>query len=388
MKVHEYQAKSILADFGVPVPRGKLASNPKEVFSAAQELGSPVIIKAQVHAGGRGKAGGIQLAYTPAEAEAAATKMFGKKLSTYQTAGSAITIRRVLVEQAVQIDKELYLSVVLDRSCSKPVIMSSTEGGVEIEEVAARTPHKIYKEWADPLVGLMSFQARRMAMNLDTDKNVVKQLGGVISSAFKAFMVSDASLVEINPLVITKDGKVIAVDAKMGFDDSALYRHETIAQMRDSAEEDPLEEQARTAGLSFVRLDGSIGCVVNGAGLAMATMDMVKHFGGEPANFLDIGGSSSPDKVLTAMRILLSDPKVGAVLFNIFGGITRCDDVAEGMVRALNELDEKPPIIVRLTGTNEDEGRRILESNGISVGSSMEDAVKHAVSVVKGGEES
>ena len=223
-------------------------------------------------------------------------------------------------------------------------------------------------------------------MNLDTDKNVVKQLGAVISRTFKAFTSSDASLVEINPLVITKDGNVIAVDAKMGFDDSALYRHEPIAEMRDAAEEDPLEEEARSAGLSFVRLDGTIGCVVNGAGLAMATMDMVKHFGGEPANFLDIGGSSSPDKVRAAMRILLSDPKVGAVLFNIFGGITRCDDVAQGMVLALNELDERPPVIVRLTGTNEDEGRRILESNGISVGSSMEDAVKHAVNVVKGGE--
>ncbi len=385
MKVHEYQAKSILAEFGVPIPRGKVASNPEEVYRVAQELGGKVIIKAQVHAGGRGKAGGIQLAATAADAEAKAGKMLGSQLRTFQTGGDSIIIRQVLVEEAVDIENELYVSAVIDRSCSRLVIMGSTEGGVEIEEVAAHSPEKIYKEWADPQIGLAAFQARRLAMKLHDDKAIYRQLAVVIRGVYAGFVARDASLVEINPLVVTRDGKVLAVDAKMNFDDSALFRQPTVSGMRDAGEEDPLEEEARAAGLSFVGLDGDIGCVVNGAGLAMATMDMVKHFGGKPANFLDIGGSSSPEKVLTAMRILLSDQKVKSVLFNIFGGITRCDDVARGMVQALAELKKKPPVVVRLTGTNEDEGKRILRDVGLEVGASMEEAVRRAVAMAAGG---
>ncbi|MBN1423506.1 ADP-forming succinate--CoA ligase subunit beta [Candidatus Fermentibacteria bacterium] len=379
MKVHEFQAKAILAKAGVPIPRGRVVGNPEDAYQAARELGGPVVIKAQVHAGGRGKAGGIQIASNPEEAEAKAGKMLGSYLTTHQTGGQGVLVKRALVEEVVPIAHELYLGAVLDRSLSRVVIMGSTEGGVEIEEVAARSPEKIFKEWADPFVGLADFQARRLAMRFSSDRQVVRQLSAVISNVYGAFMSTDASLVEINPLVVTEDGRVIALDAKMNFDDSALYRRQEIAQMRDPAEENDLEEEARALGLSFVSLDGDIGCVVNGAGLAMATMDMVKYFGGSPANFLDIGGSSSPEKVLAAMRILLADPRVKAVLFNIFGGITRCDDVAKGMVQALREIGTPLPVVVRLTGTNEDEGRRILQEVGLEVGSSMEEAVQKAV---------
>ncbi len=381
MKVHEYQAKSILGKYGVPIPRARLAGTPDEACRAAHELGGKVVIKAQVHAGGRGKGGGIQIAATPKEAEEKAEKMLGNLLVTFQTGGKGIPVRQVLVEEAVDIERELYLGAVLDRSCSRIVMIGSTEGGVEIEEVAAKSPERIFKEWGDPFVGLLPFQARRLAMRLENEKAVIKQLSSVIRNVYTAYVETDASLVEINPLVITGAGQVLALDAKMNFDDSALFRHGDVAEMRDLAEEDELEEEARVHDLSFVRLDGDIGCVVNGAGLAMATMDMVKHYGGEPANFLDIGGSSSPEKVLTAMKILLSDAKVRVVLFNIFGGITRCDDVARGMVQALNETDATLPVVVRLTGTNEEEGKKILEEVGLEVGSSMEEAVRKAVSL-------
>ncbi len=379
MKVHEYQAKGLLARAGVAIPRGHVVGNPEDAYQAARDLGGPVVIKAQVHAGGRGKAGGIQLAQTPEEAEANAGKLLGSSLTTYQTAGRGVLVKKVLIEEAVPIATELYLGVVLDRAASRVVVMASTEGGVEIEEVAARSPERIFKEWADPFLGLGEYQCRRLAMRLSSDRQVRPQLARIVAGAYGAFMANDASLVEINPLVVTQDGRVMALDAKMSFDDSALYRHPDIAQMRDPSEEDPLEEGARIHGLSFVRLEGDIGCVVNGAGLAMATMDLVKYFGGSPANFLDIGGSSSPEKVLAAMRVLLADPRVKTVLFNIFGGITRCDDVAKGMVQALGEIGTTVPVVVRLTGTNEEEGRRILEEVGLEVGSSMEEAVKKAV---------
>ncbi|MCU0610485.1 MAG: ADP-forming succinate--CoA ligase subunit beta [Candidatus Eisenbacteria bacterium] len=379
MKVHEYQAKGILARSGVPIPKGRVVGNPEDAYHAARELGGRVVIKAQVHAGGRGKAGGIQLAQTPEEAEAKAGRMLGSSLVTYQTGGRGVVVKRVLVEEVVPLLRELYLGAVLDRALSRVVVMASTEGGVEIEETATRSPEKIFKEWADPFIGLADFQTRRLAMRLSSDRAIIRQLAGVISGVYAAFLANDASMVEINPLVITDDGRVMALDAKMSFDDSALYRRADVAQMRDPAEEDSLEEEARTQGLSFVRLDGNIGCVVNGAGLAMATMDIVKYFGGSPANFLDIGGSSSPEKVLAAMRVLLADPRVKTVLFNIFGGITRCDDVATGMVQALREIGTPLPVVVRLTGTNEEEGRRILQEVGLEVGSSMEEAVKKAV---------
>lgn len=388
MKVHEYQAKSLLAKARTPIPRGRVVGNPDDAYQAARELGGRVVIKAQVHAGGRGKAGGIQLADNPEEAEAKAGKMLGSYLATYQTGGQGVLVKQVLIEEAVPIARELYLGAVLDRSMSRVVVMASTEGGVEIEEVAARSPEKIFKEWADPFIGLVDFQTRRLAMRLSSDRQTVKQLASVIAGAYSAFVANDASLVEINPLVVTQDGRVMALDAKMNFDDSALFRHPEIAQMRDPAEEDTLEEEARAQGLSFVRLDGDIGCVVNGAGLAMATMDIVKYFGGSPANFLDIGGSSSPEKVLAAMRVLLADRRVKTVLFNIFGGITRCDDVAKGMVQALREIGTDLPVVVRLTGTNEDEGRRILQEVGLEVGSSMEEAVRKAVAkAAEGGEQ-
>jgi succinyl-CoA synthetase beta subunit len=381
MKVHEFQAKHILEEFGIPIPKGRLARNADEAFEAAKELGGRVVIKAQVHAGGRGKGGGIKIADSPEDARSKTDTMLGTPLITHQTAGAGIPVRQVLVEEAVDIQRELYLGVVLDRACSRTVVMASTEGGVEIEEVARRTPEKIFKEWADPFLGIQPFQARRLAMQLTHEKSIVKQLAQIILKVHAAFQNEDASLVEINPLVVTGSDTVVALDAKMNFDDSGLFRHPQVVQMRDPDEEDRMESEAREHGLSFVRLDGSIGCVVNGAGLAMATMDMVKHYGAEPANFLDIGGSSSPEKVLNAMRILLSDERVRAVLFNIFGGITRCDDVAKGMVQALNEIGTSLPIVVRLTGTNEEEGRRILQDVGLEVGSSMDEAVKKAVSL-------
>lgn len=385
MKIHEYQAKEILRRVKVPVPRGRVVDTPEDAYQAARELGGPVVIKAQVLAGGRGKAGGIQLAQTPEEAEAKASKLLGSYLVTAQTAGKGVLVKRVLIEEAVRLSRELYVGVVLDRGASKVVVMGSTEGGVEIEEVAARSPDKIFKEWADPFLGLGDFQARRLAWKLCREGPAARDLAGVISGAYRAFVAHDASLVEINPLGICEDGRVLALDAKMSFDESALYRHPEIGQWRDPSEEDPLEAEAKAHGLSFVRLDGDIGCVVNGAGLAMATMDLVKHFGGNPANFLDIGGSSSPEKVLAAMRVILADPKVKVVLFNIFGGITRCDDVAHGMVRALGETASKVPVVVRLTGTNEDEARCILQGVGLEVGSSMEEAVRKAVAKAREG---
>lgn len=379
MKIHEYQAKEVLRRHGVRVPRGEVAATPEDAERIARELGGKVVVKAQVLAGGRGKGGGIKLASTAMEARSAAECILGMNLVTAQTGSAGVKVRKVLVEEAVDIARELYLGIVVDRSRSRPVVMASTEGGMEIEDVAARSPEKILKEWPDPLLGLRPYQARSLAFRLGVRPEVRGSLTKFMLGLADVFAKNDCSLAEINPLVVTSSGETIALDAKMNIDDSALPFHPKFESMRDLQEENPFELKARDGGLSYVKLDGNIGCVVNGAGLAMATMDLVKHYGGEPANFLDIGGSSSPEKVTRAMEIILADPNVRAILFNIFGGITRCDDVANGLVQALEAMEVEVPVVVRLTGTNEDEAHRILRDVGLKVGTSMDEAVKKAV---------
>ncbi len=379
MKIHEYQAKEILRRHGVRVPRGEIAATPEEAERVARELGGKVAVKAQVLAGGRGKGGGIKLASTAMEARSAAQCILGMNLVTAQTGGTGVMVRKVLVEEAVDIARELYLGIVVDRARARPVIMASTEGGMEIEEVAAKSPEKIHKEWADPLLGLRSYQARSLAFRLGVRPEVRKNLVKFVVGLADVFQRNDCSLAEINPLVVTSAGETLALDAKMNIDDSALPFHPKFESMRDLQEENPFEMKAREGGLSYVKLDGNIGCVVNGAGLAMATMDLVKHHGGEPANFLDIGGSSNPEKVMRAMEIILADPNVRAILFKIFGGITRCDDVANGLVQALEAMEVEVPVVVRLTGTNEEAAHRILRDVGLKVGTSMDEAVRKAV---------
>ncbi len=379
MKIHEYQAKEVLRRHGVRVPRGEVAATPEDAERIARELGGKVVVKAQVLAGGRGKGGGIKLAATAIEARSAAQCILGMNLVTAQTGGASVKVRKVLVEEAVDIARELYLGIVVDRSCARPVVMASTEGGMEIEEVAARSPEKILKEWADPLLGLRPYQARSLTFRLGVRPEVRGNLTKFMLGLADVFLKNDCSLAEINPLVVTSSGETIALDAKMSIDESALPFHPKFESMRDLQEENPFELKARESGLSYVKLDGNIGCVVNGAGLAMATMDLVKHYGGEPANFLDIGGSSSPEKVTRAMEIILADPNVRAILFNIFGGITRCDDVANGLVQALEAMEVEVPVVVRLTGTNEEAAHRILRDVGLKVGTSMDEAVKKAV---------
>ena len=377
MKIHEYQAKEFFEAAGIPVPPGRVVTTPDDAKKAAEEIGKPVVVKAQVLVGGRGKAGGVKLAKNPAEAQEKATEILGMDIK-------GETVQKVLVTQAVDIDREIYVGIILDRRSQKPLIMSSSEGGVEIEVVAKEKPEAIHRVSVDPFYGLLSFQARGIGQKLDGDFKVARQIGAIIEKLYKVYIDTDASLAEINPLIVTPEGEVKAIDAKINIDDSALYRQKRVSEMRDLSAEDPGESRAREAGLSFVRLSGDVGCIVNGAGLAMATMDLVKTYGGEPANFLDIGGSSNPGKVVSAMNIILADQNVRAVLFNIFGGITRCDDVARGLLAAFEELKLEVPVVVRLTGTNEAEAREILRDlKTLHTADTMDDAVKKAIELAR-----
>jgi succinyl-CoA synthetase beta subunit len=365
MKVHEYQAKEILARYGVAVPRSRVITAAGDAAAIARKLGGKVVVKAQVHAGGRGKAGGVKLAKSADEAVAAAQAIIGMRLISKQTGPEGRIVGKVLVEEALDIARELYLGIVLDRAVGLPVMMASKFGGMEIEEVAAEHPEAILKEHFDPLAGLQPYQARKLGFGLGLAGDTFKEFVRLVTALARAYVDADASLAEINPLMITGAGKVMALDAKMSFDDNALARHPEIAAMRDLAEEDPYEVEASKFDLNYIKLDGTIGCMVNGAGLAMATMDIIKHHGGTPANFLDVGGSASEERVANAFRILLSDPSVKAVLINIFGGIVRCDMIAAGVVAAARELHVEVPIVVRLEGTNVEEGRRILAESGL-----------------------
>ncbi len=388
MKIHEYQAKEILRRYGVETPRGEVTDEPAAARRICEELGGRCVVKAQIHAGGRGKGGGVKLADSPAEAEEAASRILGMQLVTHQTGPEGQHVRKVYVEEASEIARELYLSVTLDRGRGMPVIMASTEGGMDIETVAAETPEKILKEWVHPHLGILSFQTRRLVAGLGLAGDAGKAAGRLVASLVRCYLASDASLVEINPLVVTGDGRVMALDAKMTFDDNALYRHPDVAEMRDLSEENPMEVEAGKHGLNYIKLDGNIGCMVNGAGLAMATMDIIKLHGGAPANFLDVGGSASQEAVASAFRLLVSDPSVEAVLINIFGGIARTDRIARGVVAGIAEVgDVTLPVVVRLEGTNVDEGRRILREADFEfvVADGMADAAKKVVGAAKGG---
>jgi len=384
MKVHEYQGKEVLARHGVPVPRGIVITDTAAARAAAEELGGKVVVKAQIHAGGRGKGGGVKLAADPDEAVKYAEEILGMRLVTKQTGPEGKLVRTVLIEEALPIDRELYLGIVLDRSEGFPVMMASRFGGMEIEEVAAENPEAILKAHFDPDVGLHPYLSRKLAFGLGLEGDAFKMGVKFMHALAQAYAESDASLLEINPLVTTTDGRVIALDAKMNVDDSAMYRHKDIAEMRDIHEEEPLEVEASKYDLNYIKLDGNIGCMVNGAGLAMATMDIIKHCGGEPANFLDVGGDASQERVAAAFRILLSDPSVQGVLVNIFGGIVRCDMVARGVVAAAEEVELAIPLVVRLEGTNVEEGRRVLAESGLDliVGEGMADAADKVVAAV------
>ena len=384
MKIHEYQGKEVLAEHGVPVPRGIVITEPEAARAAAEELGGRVVVKAQIHAGGRGKGGGVKLADNPDEAVTFAGEILGMTLVTKQTGPEGKLVRTVLIEEALPIDRELYLGVVLDRSEGFPVMMASRFGGMAIEEVAEENPDAILKAHFDPDVGLHPYLARKLAFGLGLEGDAFKQGIKFMHALANAYCETDASLLEINPLVTTTDGRVIALDAKMNIDDSAMYRHPLIAEMRDIHEEDPLEVEASEFDLNYIKLDGNIGCMVNGAGLAMATMDIIHHYGGEPANFLDVGGDASQERVAVAFRILLSDPSVKAVLVNIFGGIVRCDMVARGVVAAAEEVKLNVPLVVRLEGTNVEEGRQVLADSGLDliVGKGMADAAEKVVEAV------
>jgi succinyl-CoA synthetase beta subunit len=367
MKIHEYQAKAILARYGVPVPRGEVAFSAHEVNEIARRLGSPVVVvKAQIHAGGRGKAGGVKVVKSADAAEAVAKDLLGRTLVTYQTGPDGQKVSRLLLEEGLDIDRELYLSIVVDRSTQKPVVMISAEGGVDIEEVAAKTPEKIHKAFVEPGIGLAPFQAQQLAFAVGLTGDLVKKATKMMLSLYQAFVATDASLLEINPLITTKGGDLLALDAKMNFDDNALYRHPDIRDLRDLSEEDPLEVEASKYSLNYIRLDGNIGCMVNGAGLAMATMDIIKLSGGMPANFLDVGGGANAEQIRNAFKILMSDANVKAVLINIFGGILRCDVLAAGVIAAVQELHVPVPIVIRMKGTNVDEGKRMLAESGLN----------------------
>lgn len=385
MKIHEYQAKQILNKFGVRIPQGEVTDSPEQAKKIAGKIGPKVVIKAQIHAGGRGKGGGVKLADNPAEAEKIADEIIGMKLVTHQTGPEGKLVKRVLVEEALDIDKELYLGIVIDRALEAPVVMASSEGGVEIEKVASETPELIFKEYINPAIGFLGFQARRLAFELGLKENTFNQAVKFFQALYNAFSSSDASLAEINPLLITKQGDVIALDAKMNFDDNALKRHPDILEMRDLDEEEPIEVEASKYNLNYIKLDGNVGCMVNGAGLAMATMDIIMHTGGMPANFLDVGGGVSEEAVKNAFRLLVSDKDVKAALINIFGGIVRCDLVANGIVNAAKELDIKIPMVVRLEGTNVEKGKKILEESGLSfkAASSMKEAAELVVPLAK-----
>jgi succinyl-CoA synthetase beta subunit len=386
MNIHEYQAKEILKRYGVPVPVGRVASTLEEVKAAAAELGGRCVVKAQIHAGGRGKAGGVKLAKSPEDAVEKASEILGKNLVTHQTGPEGRQVRRVLVEQGVNIERELYLGMVLDRTQSRVTTICSSEGGVEIEEVAAKHPEKILKEAIDPAVGLQPFQCRRLAFALGVPQEFVGKMVAMIQALYRAFDDCDCSIAEINPLILTKEGQVMALDAKMTFDSNALFRHKDILALRDLNEEDPREIEASKYELSYISLDGNIGCMVNGAGLAMATMDIIKLCGGEPANFLDVGGGATKERVAQAFKIILSDARVRGVLINIFGGIMRCDVLAQGVVDAARELSIKVPLVVRMQGTNVELGRKILSDSGLPIISAetMAEAAEKIVQAVKG----
>ena len=375
MKVHEYQAKELFARYGIPVPPGTVVTSAAEAETAAARVGKPVVVKAQVLVGGRGMAGGVKIAQTPAEAREKASHILGMDIKGEK-------VQKVLVTEAVDIAREIYVAVVMDRRAQKPLIMASAEGGVEIEVTAKENPSAIQRVWVDPLYGVHAFVARRLSMALAGDAELAKPMADIIQKLYTLYDDVDASLAEINPLVVTPDRRVLALDAKLNFDDNALYRHADFEAMRDLDAEDEGEVRARAEGLSFVRLSGNVGCVVNGAGLAMATMDLVKFYGGQPANFLDIGGSSRPEKVVSALSIILQDKSVKSILFNIFGGITRCDDVARGLVTAFAQMNLKLPVVVRLTGTNEKEAREILRQvPAIHPAETMDEAVKKAIAL-------
>ncbi|HEY7365748.1 MAG TPA: ADP-forming succinate--CoA ligase subunit beta [Methylomirabilota bacterium] len=366
MKVHEYQAKALFREFGVSVPKGEVADRPAACRAVAERIGGRVVVKAQVHAGGRGKAGGIKLADTPVEAEKVGSQILGMRLRTPQTPPGGILVRKVLVEEASAVERELYLSITLDRVRSTHVVMASPAGGMEIEEVAARHPEKILREWAHPALGLADFQARRLAFALELTGERFKPGAALIKALFALYLAKDCSLAEINPLVTTTDGRVLALDAKLDFDDNALARHPELTALRDTDEEDPLDVEASKYGLNYIKLDGNVGCMVNGAGLAMATMDIVKLAGGEPANFLDVGGGASPEQIENAFRILSSDARVKAVFINVFGGILRCDRLAEGVIAAVRKLGLRLPVVVRMEGTNVEQGKRMLAESGLN----------------------
>jgi succinyl-CoA synthetase beta subunit len=377
LKLHEYQSKRIFAQYGVPIPRGDVAATPEQARQIAARLGKRVVVKSQVLVGGRGKAGGIRLADHPDEAERVADQILGMNIK-------GLTVKKVLVDEAADIATEIYLGIVIDRAKRHPVMMASAEGGVEIEEVARVTPERIFKITIDPFLGLQPFQGRELAFGIGLPKGLVRDFAGIAQGLYNAFVGCDASLAEINPLVITGEGKLLAVDGKILLDDNGLFRHFELAEMRDADEETPEEEEARRHGLSYVKLDGEIGCMVNGAGLAMATMDITKLYGGMPANFLDIGGGAQADKVAAALRIILADPSVRAVLFNIFGGITRCDEVAKGILEALREVPTAVPMVARLVGTNEEEGRRILAEANMMTAATLAEAAEKAVAAARG----
>ena len=386
VKIHEYQAKSLLAGFGVPVPRGEVAFTPAEARAVAERLGGRVVVKAQIHAGGRGKGGGVQVVAGPADAERAAEAMLGMTLVTAQTGPEGRAVGRLLVEEGLDIARELYVGLLIDRALVRPVVMASAAGGVDIEQIAAETPERILRETVDPRHGLLPFQVRRLAFGLGLEGGAVAQAVTLVLAAYTGFRALDATLLEINPLVVTSEGLVVALDAKVSLDDNAMFRHADLRELRDLAEEEELEIEASKHSLNYIRLDGTIGCMVNGAGLAMATMDIIKHAGGEPANFLDVGGGASADQIRHAFRILLSDRNVRAVLINIFGGILRCDILAEGVIAAVTELDVRLPVVIRMEGTNVEQGRAMLRESGLNFTTvdTMDEAADRVVALAAG----
>jgi succinyl-CoA synthetase beta subunit len=387
LKIHEYQAKAILARHGVPVPRGEVALSAQEAGQISRRLGGDVVVvKAQIHAGGRGKAGGVKVVKSAEDAERAAANLLGATLVTYQTGPGGQRVSRLLIEEGLAIARELYLSLVIDRAAQKIVIMLSAEGGVDIEEVAAKTPERIHKELIDPAVGLQPYQARKLAFAVGLEGKQIDKAAKMMRSLYQAFIATDASLVEVNPLIVTSSGDLLALDAKMNFDDNALYRHPEIKDLRDLSEEDPLEVEASKFSLNYIRLDGNIGCMVNGAGLAMATMDIIKLAGGLPANFLDVGGGANAEQIRNAFKILMSDANVKAVLINIFGGILRCDVLAQGVIAAVKELGVPVPIVIRMKGTNVEEGKRLLAESRLNftTAETMDEAAASVVALVGG----
>jgi len=382
MKLHEYQAKAIFSEYGIVVPQGGVAATPQEARDVAQRLAGPCVVKAQVHAGGRGKAGGIRLVATPEEAKQAAAAMLGSRLVTAQTGPAGAPVNQVLIEETLDVEQELYLGIVIDGGAQAPVVIASRAGGMAIEEIAAEHPELILKEVVDPVVGLRAFQGRRLAAGMGLPASIGNSLAQQMIRLYEAFMAKDCSLAEINPLVITKDDRVVALDAKLNLDDDALFRHPDMAAMRDWSQEEPLEAQAGQAGIAYVKLDGDVACLVNGAGLAMATMDTIKAGGYQPANFLDVGGGANPDRVAQAMAIVLEDPQAVRILVNVFGGIARCDDIARGIVQAMPEARKGIPIVVRLLGTNLEEGKRILQESGLNT--YFVDELTEAIGVLKG----